>query len=154
MLSKSCVYGLRAAIYVALVKKDNFVSIREISSKLDISFYFLTKILQILTQKNIMISFKGPKGGIKLARPAEQISLMEVVLALDGQKLFEQCILGLPGCGILNPCPLHEEWSQAVEILKTTFNNTTLAQLAQRIKDDNLRLTKLNERLFWEDSKK
>ena len=152
MLSKSCIYGLRAAIFVALVKKNSYVSIREISSKLDISFYFLTKILQILTQNKLMISFKGPKGGVQLAKPADQISLMEVVIAIDGQKVFEKCILGLPGCGILNPCPLHEEWSQAVEILKNTFNNTTLAQLAERIKDKNLRLTDVNNSSFWKDN--
>jgi len=152
MLSKSCIYGLRAAIYVALIKKETYASIRGISSKLGISFYFLTKILQILTQKKIMVSFKGPKGGVKLARSAEQISLMEVVIALDGQKVFEQCLLGLPGCGILNPCPLHDEWSQSIEILKTTFNNTTLAQLAIRIKEENLRLTDVNNPLFWEKS--
>jgi Rrf2 family protein len=88
MLSKSCVYGLRAVIYIVSTKKDSFVSIRKISEKLDISFYFLTKILQILTQKNILVSFKGPNGGIKLAKPADQVTLMEIVLALDGAKVF------------------------------------------------------------------
>ena len=122
MLSKSCVYGLRAVIYMASIKKDSFVSIRQISEKLDISFYFLTKILQTLTQKNILVSFKGPNGGIRLAKPADQVTLMEIVLALDSAKVFEQCILGLPGCGILNPCPLHEDWSKSIEILKSNFN--------------------------------
>ena len=109
MLSTSCVYGLRAVIYIASIKKESFVSIREISSNLDISFYFLTKILQVLTQKKILVSFKGPNGGVKLAKPADHITIMDVVLALDGAKVFEQCILGLPGCGVLNPCPLHDE---------------------------------------------
>ena len=133
MLSKSCVYGLRAVIYISSIKKDTFVSIRQISSKLDISFYFLTKILQVLTQKNILVSFKGPNGGVKLA------------------KAFEQCILGLPGCGILNPCPLHNEWSQSIEILKTTFNNNTVAHLANKVRTEKLRISQLNYLSVFED---
>lgn len=145
MFSKRCVYGLRAVIYLATLEKESFVSIREITQELDLSFYFLTKILQVLSHHNILQSLKGPNGGVRLARPAEKILLIEIILAIDGPGLFEQCIMGLPGCGMMNPCPLHEQWTRALEILKTTLNNTTLAQVARRVREEHLRLTRLND---------
>ncbi len=80
MLSGSCIYGLRAAIYVAAhTSNDSYVSIREISEKLGISFHFLTKILQRLTEGGVMKSHRGPGGGVTLARPAARISILEIV---------------------------------------------------------------------------
>ncbi|HCT51303.1 MAG TPA: transcriptional regulator, partial [Balneola sp.] len=65
LLSKSCVYGLRASIYLASKSDEEFNSIKEMSDKLEISFHFLTKILQQLTAESLMVSYKGPKGGIR-----------------------------------------------------------------------------------------
>ena len=87
MFSKACVYGLRAALYVATLDKQAFVPIKTISDHLDISFHFLTKILQTLTQHHIMLSYRGPNGGIALARPAEQINAIQIVEAIDGTRL-------------------------------------------------------------------
>ena len=85
ILSKTCDYAMRAAFYIADQQDRNFVPIREVSEKLEISFHFLTKILQILTQKKIMTSFKGPNGGVTLARPADSILLTEIVKAIDDE---------------------------------------------------------------------
>ncbi len=111
VLSKTCDYALRAVFFISSQPDSKFVPIREISEKLNISFHFLTKILQILNQKKITISFKGPNGGIALARSAELIYLNEIVEAVDGKKIYEECLLGLDSCGDQNPCPLHNEWA-------------------------------------------
>ncbi|NIA28794.1 MAG: Rrf2 family transcriptional regulator [Actinobacteria bacterium] len=148
MLSQSCKYGIRAVIYLALKEKEGFVSINEISKNLDVPFHFLTKTLQMLTQKKLLQSNKGPKGGVRLSISAERITLMEIVLAIDGAKLFEQCIIGLPGCGVLKSCPLHEEWTAALEIIKRTLNEKTLRHLARRVIDESLRITDLNNADF------
>ena len=66
IFSKSCVYGLRAMIYLASIPREGYVSIKSLSDKLDISFHFLTKILQELTAAELMESMKGPKGGVRL----------------------------------------------------------------------------------------
>ena len=63
LLTKSCVYGLRATLYVAsFCGERHFVPIREISEKLGLSFHFLTKILQKLTEAGLMESYRGPSG--------------------------------------------------------------------------------------------
>lgn len=141
LLSKTCNYGIRAALYVASKNDQQFVPIRQIAEDLNISFHFLTKILQTLTQKHIMNSYRGPNGGVSLAKPANAITIYDIIEAIDGLNLFEQCILGLPGCGNTKPCPFHDNWMLVREDLKNTFKNSTLSDLSIRIKDFGLRIT-------------
>lgn len=60
-------------------QNGEFVSIKELSEKLDISFHFLTKILQQLTAVDLLESHKGPKGGVRLSKPGNKISLLDIV---------------------------------------------------------------------------
>lgn len=141
LLSKSCIYGIRAALFLAGQKNKDFTPIREMSDKLEISFHFLTKILQHLTGEKLLESFKGPNGGVRLAKPGDQITLMEVVVAIDGPGLFTECALGLPGCGVMKPCPLHDKWAITREAIRDMMENTTVTDLAKRGKEFNLRIT-------------
>lgn len=141
LISKTCNYGIRASLYVASKTDLQFVPIRQISEELNISFHFLTKILQVLTQKNIMNSYRGPNGGISLAKPADEIFIFDIIAAIDGLKLFSECILGLPECNNAKPCPLHEKWAVVREELKNTFLNSNLSDLTKRIKDFGLRIS-------------
>jgi Rrf2 family protein len=140
MLSKKCVYGIRSILYLTLERDREFVPIKEISKKLDISFHFLTKILQTLSQGGIILSFKGPRGGVKLARPATEISILDIVHILDGKEIFEQCILGLPGCQELRPCPLHESWEIHRNKIRSDFDAADMFSLSQKIRAQDLRL--------------
>ena len=83
---------------------------------------------------------RGPHGGIALARPASQIRLEEIVLAVDGPAVFRECVLGLPGCGDRKPCPLHEQWAPAREKVHRMFANATLGDTAARIQNGDFRL--------------
>lgn len=140
LLSKSCEYGLRATLYLATLKRGGYVSIREISDELDISFHFLTKIFQKLTQDGILVSFRGPNGGVMLARAPDQVTLLDIVLAIDGPELFSACVLGLPGCGDQKPCPLHNRWAVERERLEAMFTRTTVAEMADNIEAFDFRL--------------
>ena len=131
MLSRSCEYGLQAAAKLVSLGKDTYVPIRELSQGLHISQHYLTKVLQILTRCGIMKSMRGPNGGVALTRPAEDITLKEIVVAIDGPELFEACVLGLPGCGERKPCPLHDQWGEVRGCIHTAFSETTLAQVAR-----------------------
>jgi Rrf2 family iron-sulfur cluster assembly transcriptional regulator len=140
-MSKACSYGIRAAIYIAAQEDREFVSIREISEKLNISFYFLAKILRILTQSRILQSYRGPRGGVALARPADSVSLYEIVNVIDGPELFTECILGLDRCGDANPCPLHLQWEELRDHIKSRFQETYLSRLSDRVREEGFRLT-------------
>lgn len=141
LFSKTCEHGIRAALYIASLGKEEYVPIRSISENLNISFHFLTKILQILTHKNIMTSYRGPNGGVSLAKPGEQINIMEIIEAIDGPKLFNECIMGLPNCGAQQPCPVHEQWGPIREDLQQMLENTSLAELAQKVNKLGLRIS-------------
>lgn len=141
VLSKACTYGILASLYVAreTTRTTGFVSIGKMSKELHISFHFLTKILQELTSAGLLVSMKGPKGGVSFKRDAGDITILDVVLAIDGIKVFRECLLGLPGCGDEEPCPVHEEWAEIRENLYHTFHSKTLADTARRIDELNLR---------------
>jgi Rrf2 family transcriptional regulator, iron-sulfur cluster assembly transcription factor len=141
VLSKASVYGLRALVYLASEKdRTGYLSIGEISEKLDISFHFLTKTFQTLTQHGILESYRGPNGGIALKKPADQIFLSDIVHILEGEDFFDKCLLGLPGCGTAAPCPMHDFWKEAKGAVKREFEVTSLAELGAKVTDERLRL--------------
>lgn len=143
LLSKSCEYGLRAMLYLALrgaaeTEADaaeaeeasrGYVSIRTVSDELEIGFSFLTKVFQQLNDAGLLTSKRGPGGGVALTHSPSDIPLYDIVVAIDGDELFEECVLGLPGCGEAEPCPLHEQWTDERERLRQLFRSTTLAEV-------------------------
>lgn len=142
VLSNASNYGLRALLYIVSRERggDAYISLGEISDELDISFHFLTKTMQLLTQGGILVSYRGPNGGIALKRPAEEIMLIEVVKILEGKDFFDTCMLGLEGCDDCNPCPVHHLWQEIKGKVKHDFATTSLAMMGQRINEQNLRL--------------
>lgn len=141
IFSKSCVYGLRAMIYLASISREDYVSIKGLSDKLDISFHFLTKILQELTAADLLESMKGPKGGVRLSKSGSEITLKEVVVAIDGPAIFTDCVLGLPGCGSEKPCPMHAMWEDTRDEINEVFTTTTLQNMSKEGKAKDLRIT-------------
>lgn len=142
LLSKSCVYAIRAALLVASRnhgRTKTFIPLQEVAGELNLSFHFLTKILQQLTQARIMESFRGPRGGVILARPASSIHLLDIIKVVDGMGAFEGCVLGLPDCSDKTPCPLHDEWKKRREELLRIFKRYTLADLVRENKVLNLK---------------
>lgn len=140
LLSRGCEYGLRAALYLVSLEAESFVPIRTLSDELEIEFHFLTKQFQQLAEAGLVQSQRGPRGGIALAKPADRITLLDIVLAIDGSELFTECVLGLPGCGEAEPCPLHSAWMTERERLQMMFMRTSLKDMAQRIGRENYRL--------------
>ena len=77
-------HGLIAAAYVAEQADEGWVTAETISAKYSISLTFLFKILQQMVRMNVLVSKRGPKGGFILARPAKEITLLEIIEAVDG----------------------------------------------------------------------
>lgn len=141
LLSKRCEYGLRAALYLATEDLDGYVAIRDVSRALGIPYHFLAKIVQDLIGAGLLTSHRGPAGGVALARPTTRITLREIVLALDGPGVFTACVLGLPGCGLQRPCPLHDQWAETRDRFHRMFEEATLGSMAARIKANGFRLS-------------
>ena len=88
----------------------------------------------------LLISHRSAKGGIALSRAASKITLLDIVARIDGTDVFEQCILGLPGCGKEHPCALHEGWAIERKRLYDLFSTSTLDVVAKQISDLDLRI--------------
>ncbi len=108
--------------------------------ELNISFHFLTKILQRLTEAGLLESARGPAGGVRLARPASRINLEEIVSVLEGEAFFSKCLLGLPECSGRNPCPLHQQWQTTREQLQRMLKAASLSKLAKQVRAGHIRL--------------
>lgn len=128
--SKTCELAIRALITIAKDTSSEPVRISKLHNDLGIGFSFMTKILQPLTAAGILNSLKGAKGGMSLARTSAEINLKQVVLAIDGDSLFTKCSLGFPTCGKPNFCEFHHKWIPVRQLLTETFENTTIADLA------------------------
>jgi Rrf2 family protein len=100
---------------------------------------FLAKIFQRLTRAKLLSSAKGRGGGFALARPAHQITLMQVAQAIDGALTFDVCVVGLnPGqrCDDSLACPLHDLYKPIRQRVRDYLETTTLADLASSLRSN------------------
>ena len=137
MFSKSCEYGIRASIYVAKQSlQDRKVSQTEIAKSIDSPVAFTAKILQKLTKRNVLRSTKGPNGGFFLdPKDLDDVKLWNVILAIDGDGLLEDCSLGLRKCNAFKPCPLHHSFVKIRAEIRETLEGTSLRFLAEEVSD-------------------
>jgi Rrf2 family protein len=134
MLSNTCKYAIRALIYLANYSKDEKkIGIKKISEDLNIPSPFLGKILQSMAREKMLSSTKGPNGGFSLGRDAEDISLYDIVVHVDGEKYFNNCIIRLEPCTCfteeISTCPVHRRFSQIRDDLIRFYKDTTLADI-------------------------
>ncbi|WP_036383715.1 Rrf2 family transcriptional regulator [Muricauda sp. MAR_2010_75] len=132
MFSKACEYGIRSAVYVALQSLDGRrVSVTEIAEEIDSPIAFTAKILQQLTRNGIINSVKGPTGGFEIQREdMDAVKLSKIVKAIDGDKIYVGCGLGLKECNADKPCPLHDKFVDIRTDLSKMLKSTSLYELA------------------------
>jgi Rrf2 family transcriptional regulator, iron-sulfur cluster assembly transcription factor len=115
-------YGIRSVLYLARqpYKKISFVT--EISEEYKIPRSFLAKILQKLVKAKIVRSYRGVKGGFSLARQAKDISVLDVLEAIEGRLAMNICLADKKKCDFSRNCPIHSVWanvqSKVVDVLK------------------------------------
>lgn len=134
MFSASCHYGLQAMFYIASHCKEGCnIELKEIAEERDIPKHFLSKILQQLVREKLLSSMKGPHGGFRLNRDPATITLIDIVKAIDGLEIFDECGIGLRQCSESEPCPIHDDFKTLREQVKELFQTKTLEELANEI---------------------
>ena len=136
MFSKTCEYAIRASIFIATQSSQNKrVTIKEIAEKINSPKSFTAKILQILAKNNIVHSIQGIGGGFEIPRDTiNQITLAQIVTAIDGDSIFTSCGLGINHCSEEHPCPLYKKFKGIREELVFMLKNTNLEEMALDIK--------------------
>jgi Rrf2 family protein len=129
MFSKACEYAIRAMMFIALKSaKGDKVGIKEVSKGASVPEAFLAKILQDLGRKGLVQSAKGPNGGFYLDETLKQITVAEIVRAIDGDQLFTGCGMGLRNCSEKRPCPLHNEFKSIRKKIQLLLESTTISE--------------------------
>lgn len=131
MYSRSSGYAIQALTYLAAQPSGKLAGAREMAIRLEIPMPFLWKILRKLSEKKLVRSFKGVRGGYELARPARAISVSEILTAGREGDQAGRCVLGLGECDERDPCPLHPQWKSLRKQIEARFKATTLADLVR-----------------------
>jgi len=134
MFSKTCEYAIRAMIFIAFASKNgDKVSIPEIAAGIDSPLHFIAKILQDLVKKGLVQSLKGPTGGFFLNNETLNCTLADIVVAIDGDKIFSGCALGLKECSEIQPCPMHHEFKAIRKAIYQTLKAARLGDLQEQL---------------------
>lgn len=138
MLSQTGEYALRAALYLARHEEEAPIRVDDVAGALGVPRNYLSKILHEMGKHGLLRSTRGPKGGFRLAEPAERISLARVVERFDPEFLSEEgrCILGRMRCSDRDPCAAHHRWKGVAVSIRSFFRETSLAELAEPAGED------------------
>ncbi|HSJ15822.1 MAG TPA: Rrf2 family transcriptional regulator [Longimicrobiales bacterium] len=129
ILSHSADYALRAVLYLAARDHEGLVPANEIAEELKVPQRYLGKVLNTLAHAGTLQSTRGPRGGFRLTRPADELTLAEVIAPFDaiGQPL--QCLLHHRTCSEPEPCAAHYEWQNVGAGMREFFNRMTVGGL-------------------------
>lgn len=134
MFSKTCEYAIRAMMFIAQKSADGIkIGIKDISKGIDSPEHFIAKILQDLSRKGLVQSTKGPNGGFFLDESSKKNTLADIVKAVDGDKLFTGCGLGLKNCSEKKPCPLHDQFKIIRQKMHDMLQSATVAEFNKEL---------------------
>jgi Rrf2 family protein len=129
-ISRRIEYGLRAMVCLAAQPEGRVMPFREIARRMNVPQDFLAKILKQLVTRQLAMSARGARGGYRLARPAKDISFLEVIEAVEGPVVVNLCQDGHDGCRLSRGCTLYGVWKRGQERMVDVYRTATLDQLA------------------------
>ena len=127
-LSQTTAYAIRAlACLENIDRRPCFI--RDVAERTGVPKAYLARIINRLARKGIVSAKRGYLGGVALTRPANQVSLLEVVEAVDGEKWIAPCLLMPHECGSKDACPTQSFWDGIRQQIEEKLRQTTLADL-------------------------
>ena len=136
MLSLTCKTAIKAVIYLASkFESGEKASIKEIAEFINASEHTVGKILQTLVKKNIINSAKGPTGGFFIISKQKNQPIINIINAIDGKEVFDECGLGLSKCSAIHPCPIHNDYKIIRDQFKAMCNQKKVSDLCETVND-------------------
>ena len=134
MLSYTCKTAIKAVIYLAS-KHDIRANagIKEIAEYIDASEHTVGKLLQTLVKQSVINSVKGPSGGFHISEEQLNQPIVNIVAAIDGNEVFKECGLGLSKCSSTHPCPIHDEYKVARNLIEKLFTTNKIGDLCKPV---------------------
>ena len=127
MISQSVEYALRAVVYLA-DQSPNACTTSQVAKTTKVPAAYLSKVLQMLRRSGVVHSQRGTGGGVALVKKPEELSILEVVNAVEPIQRIKTCPLELASHGV-RLCPLHKRMDNALAQMEDAFRQTTLAEI-------------------------
>ena len=126
MFSQTAEYALRAAVYLAS-QGDEPRTVQQIADVTLVPAGYLSKVMQALSRADLVHSQRGLHGGFTLAVSAKDLTVYDIVQAVDPIRRIKRCPLGLKGH--INLCPLHRRMDNAIALVEAALKESTIAEL-------------------------
>jgi len=127
--SRTADYGLRAALEIARAPQDELVTRHAVAHSTNAPASVLAQALASLVRAGLLIARAGPRGGYRLSRPAGELSIYDIVIAIDTEEHDERCVLRETACSWEGACPFHAFLVNAQEQFLDTLRATSLADI-------------------------
>lgn len=128
-ITRQADYATRAVLYLARNRNGKRVATSQVAKEQQIPSSFLAKIISQLSIAGLLHTSRGAHGGIALARNPEQITLLQVIEAIDGPIHLNICVGKEGVCSFEDNCPIQLVWCDAQNELITKLRNTNFAEL-------------------------
>lgn len=128
-ITRQADYATQAVLYLARVANNKLISTRHVATEQNIPPAFLPKIISQLSIAGILKTSRGAHGGIRLAREPKNITLLEVIEAIDGPIELNICVRRAGVCLFEDNCPIQSVWCDAQNELTTKLREANFAQL-------------------------
>lgn len=129
LMSEACEYGLRAVLWLAQ-RPDETQKVREIAEATKAAPGYLVKVLQALTKAGILSAQRGSNGGFTLLKDPAQLTVLDIINAIDPIERIRTCPLGIESHGP-NLCPMHRRIDDAYAQIEESFAASRIAELME-----------------------
>jgi Rrf2 family protein len=128
-ITRQADYAVRAVFYLTKLGPDSRAATSQIAEEQHIPPSFLAKIISQLSVAGLLHTSRGARGGVSLARDPEEISLLDVVEAIDGPILLNECVADSGACTFSEDCPMRPIWCEAQKDLIGRLQDTNFAAI-------------------------
>lgn len=136
MLSLTCKTAIKAVIYLASrYESGEKAGIKEIAAFINASEHTVGKMLQTLVKEGVINSSKGPTGGFFTALKQRNQAIINIIHAIDGKEVFNECGLGLSKCSATHPCPMHNDYKEIRDQFKIMCQQKKVSDLCETVNE-------------------
>ena len=134
MLSYTCKTAIKAVIYLSSKSmKGEKTGIKETAEHINASEHTVGKILQTLARQGLINSAKGPSGGFFINESQQDQPISNIVETIEGKQVFKECGLGLSQCNASHPCPIHDDYKIARDLIENLFREKKVKDLCDPV---------------------
>lgn len=130
-ITKLADYGIVLLTHFALLRPKTVRTARELSGEARIPLPTVSKILKALARRGLLVSHRGVGGGFALARPADQISVADVIGALDGPIAITECLNADASCSHESSCSIRTNWDRINRVVADALAGLKVSEMAR-----------------------